>query len=171
MAEKKQWSNDRRGGARGPEKSYDASKAAKARAAFDALFRDAPEPPAQPQPSPLQWDAQSLKELKAVADRLKLFRGQYSGDFHTPGEDNGEMSAGLRRMMNAFGRAQQVLAAFQIEMRLAGKDFVYSATPPEGKDKSGTICMPPESYAQIAPFLQEKSNTADDVSARPARRA
>lgn len=173
MAEKKQWGNVRRSGISGPERPYDPKKAAEARHAFEALFRDAPPPPGGAQPSPLGWDADSLKALKAVADRVKVGHdGQFSGDFNTPSAADAEaMAPPLRRMMDAFGRAQEVLAAFQIEMQFAGKAFAFTATPPEDKDKdkTGTIRMSAASYALIAPFLKEKSNVHGTGTGAPPR--
>ena len=165
MSSKKQWRNDRGGVSQIGQDPHNPEKAARARKAFEALFNDAP--PAPSQPSPLLWQAESLAELKAAADRLKLFREEYTGDFHTPGKDGEGVGAALLRRLDAFGRAQEVLTAFKMEMAYAGKAFAFTAVPPEGKDNTGTIRMSPASHALIAPFLQEKAKAHGGTGTHP----
>ncbi len=148
MVDKKQSGNF--GGSGGA----DPVKAAAAREKFAALFRDAPEPPHAAVASPITWTRETLGELRKVKERLKGFRGNHSGDFATISDEDTASSPGLVHLLDAFGRAKNVLIAFQFEMEAQGKSFGFSSEV-TGK-KQGTITVSDVSYALIEPFISEK---------------
>jgi hypothetical protein len=139
-----------------------------ARRAFVRMF---------PEPSPLTWTAESLTELEAILHRLKAFHGQYQGTFLAPSDSMlAANPPALRRRMDKYGQAKQLLTAVKLETMITGEqfDFAYQNPPEDASrqsDQQGTITMSRADYHTLQDFVRNKKRdiTRADRNDPPGR--